>query len=90
MKISIFLRNSSEPTCVEVEGANTVAEALKLMEDPELRETLLDSSGIRRHVSAYLGVPREGVRNIKSEQGMETAIKAGEELTFLIADPFTN
>ncbi len=90
MKISIFLRNSSEPTCVAVEGANTVAEALQLMEDSELREALLDSSGIRRHVSAYLGVPREGVRNIKSEQGMETAIKAGEELTFLIADPFTN
>ena len=90
MKINIFLRNSSEPICVEVTGANTVAEALTLVEDPELLEVLLDSSGIRRHVSAYLGIPREGVRNIKSEQGMETAIKPGEELTFLIADPFTN
>jgi hypothetical protein len=90
MKINIFLRNSSEPICVEVTGANTVAEALTLVEDPELLDALLDSSGIRRHVSAYLGVPREGVRNIKSEQGMETAIKPGEELTFLIADPFTN
>ncbi len=90
MKINIFLRNSSEPICVEVTGANTVAEALTLVADPELLEVLLDSSGIRRPVSAYLGIPREGVRNIKSEQGMETAIKPGEELTFLIADPFTN
>ncbi len=90
MKINLFLRNSSEPICVEVDGANTVAEALTLVADPELLEVLLDSSGIRRHVSAYLGIPREGVRNIKSEQGMETAIKPGEELTFLIADPFTN
>jgi hypothetical protein len=90
MKINLFLRNSSEPICVEVDGANTVAEALTLVADPELLEVLLDSSGIRRHVSAYLGIPREGVRNIKSEQGMETAIKQGEELTFLIADPFTN
>ena len=90
MKINIFLRDSSEPICVEVTGANTVAEALTLVEDPELLNALLDSSGTRRHVSAYLGVPRAGVRNIKSEQGMETAIKPGEELTFLIADPFTN
>ena len=90
MKINLFLRNSSEPICVEVDGANTVAEALTLVADPELLEVLLDSSGIRRHVSAYLGIPREGVRNIKSEQGMETAIKQGEELTFLIADPFIN
>jgi len=90
MKINLFLRNSSEPICVEVTGANTVAEALTLVEDPELLEVLLDSSGIRRHVSAYLGIPRAGVRNIKSEQGMETAIKQGEELTFLIADPITN
>lgn len=90
MKIKVFHRNSSEPTCLEVDGANTVAEALNLVESPELREVLLDSSGIRRHVSAYLGVPRAGVRNIKSEQGMETAIKKGEELTFLIADPFAD
>lgn len=90
MKIRVFFRNSAEPTCIDVSRANTVAEALDLIDDPEIRDSLLDSSGIRRYVSAYLGVPKEGVRNIKLEQGMETAIKKGEELTFLIADPFAN
>jgi hypothetical protein len=90
MKIKVFFRNSHEPTCIEVSEAQTVAEAIDLIENPEIRESLLDSSGIRRYVSAYLGVPHQGVRNIKLEQGMETAIKKGEELTFLIADPFAN
>ena len=90
MKIRVFFMNSAEPTCIDVSRANTVAEALDLIDDPEIRDSLLDSSGIRRYVSAYLGVPKEGVRNIKLEQGMETAIKKGEELTFLIADPFAN
>ncbi len=90
MKIRVFFRNSPDPTCIDISEAQTVAEALDLIDSPEIRESLLDSSGIRRYVSAYLGVPTQGVRNIKLEQGMETAIKKDEELTFLIADPFVN
>lgn len=90
MWINIFSKNEIEPWLIEVADTQTVSEALDLIENQDLRSALLDSSGIRRHVSAYLGMPRQGVRNVKLERGMETTIHKGEELTLVIADPSLN
>lgn len=90
MRINIFSKNEIEPRLIEVADTQTVSEALDLIENQDLRSALLDSSGIRRHVSAYLGMPRQGVRNVKLERGMETTIHKGEELTLVIADPSLN
>lgn len=90
MWINIFSKNEIEPRLIEVADTQTVSEALDLIENQDLRSALLDSSGIRRHVSAYLGMPRQGVRNVKLERGMETTIHKGEELTLVIADPSLN
>lgn len=87
MKINVFVPESPGPLVSDVVGATTVGQALEQLQDPNLRVRLVDESGIKRYVSAYLGVPGMGVRNVKLEQGMETAIKEGEELTLLIADP---
>lgn len=90
MRINIFSKNEIEPRLIEVADTQTISEALDLIENQDLRSALLDSSGIRRHVSAYLGMPRQGVRNVKLERGMETTIHKGEELTLVIADPSLN
>lgn len=90
MRINIFSKNEIEPRLIEVADTQTISEALDLIENQDLRSALLDSSGIRRHVSAYLGMPRQGVRNVKLERGMETTIHKGEELTLVIADPLLN
>ena len=87
MRINIFVPESSGPLVFDAVGAMTVGQAIALLHDPDLRVRLVDESGIKRYVSAYLGVPGMGVRNVKLDQGMETAIKEGEELTLLIADP---
>lgn len=89
MKINLYRQSSEEPEIFDVQGASTVGEALAAITNPEFQQSVLDSSGIRRFVSAYLGVPGQGVRNVRSELGMETAIKEGEVLTLLIADPYT-
>lgn len=90
MRINIFSKNEIEPRLIEVADTQTISEALDLIENQDLRSALLDSSGIRRHVSAYLGMPQQGVRNVKLERGMETTIHKGEELTLVIADPLLN
>lgn len=87
MKINVFVPESLSPLIYDAIGAGNVGQAIDQLEDFDLRVRLVDESGIKRYVSAYLGVPGSGVRNVKLEQGMETAIKEGEELTLLIADP---
>ena len=87
MKINVFVPESQESLTFEISDAQKVDQAISLIGDPNLQARLVDESGIKRYVSAYLGVPGMGVRNVKLEQGMETAIKNGEELTLLIADP---
>lgn len=87
MKINVFVPESQEPLTFEISDAEKVEQAIVQIGDPNLQARLVDESGIKRYVSAYLGVPGMGVRNVKLEQGMETAIKNGEELTLLIADP---
>ena len=87
MKINLFHPESSEPEIFEVPAVATVGEALASVSHEGFQDRILDSSGIRRFVSAYLGVPGQGVRNVKLDGGTETAIKTGEELTLLIAEP---
>ena len=87
MKINVFVPESQEPLTFEISDAEKVEQAIVQIGDPDLYARLVDESGIKRYVGAYLGVPGTGVRNVKLEQGMETAIKNGEELTLLIADP---
>ena len=87
MKINVFVPESQEPLTFEISDAEKVEQAIVQIGDPNLQARLVDESGIKRYVSAYLGVPGRGVRNVKLEQGMETAIKNGEDLTLLIADP---
>lgn len=87
MKLNIFVPESSGPLVFDAVGAMTVGQAIEQLHDSDLRVRLVDESGIKRYVSAYLGVPGMGVRNVKLDQGMETAIREGEELTLLIADP---
>jgi hypothetical protein len=87
MKINFYTSQSDDPQIFDVESAGTVGDCFVGL-DQSVREMILDSSGVRRFVSVYLGVPGQGVRNVKTEQGLETAIKSGEELTVLIADPF--
>ena len=87
MKINVFVPESQEPLTFEISDSERVDQAISQIGDPNLQARLVDESGIKRYVSAYLGVPGMGVRNVKLEQGMETAIKNGEELTLLIADP---
>ena len=87
MRINVFVPESQESLTFEISDAEKVDQAISQIGDPNLQARLVDESGIKRYVSAYLGVPGRGVRNIKLEQGMETAIKNGEELTLLIADP---
>ena len=90
MKINLFRVHAQEPEVYDIADSQTVGQAIERVGDPEFSAAILDSSGIRRFVSVYLGVPGAGVRNVKLEQGMETAIKKGENLTILIADPFTS
>ena len=87
MKINLYTSQSNDAQVFEVDHANTVGDCFAQL-DSGVQDLILDSSGVRRFVSVYLGVPEHGVRNVKTEQGMETAIKSGEELTVLIADPF--
>ena len=87
MRINVFVPESQESLTFEISDAEKVDQAISQIGDPNLQARLVDESGIKRYVSAYLGVPGRGVRNVKLEQGMETAIKNGEELTLLIADP---
>lgn len=87
MRINVFVPESQESLTFEISDAEKVDQAISQIGDPNLQARLIDESGIKRYVSAYLGVPGMGVRNVKLEQGMETAIKNGEELTLLIADP---
>ena len=87
MKINVFVPESQESLTFEISDAEKVDQAISQIGDPNLQARLVDESGIKRYVSAYLGVPGRGVRNVKLEQGMETAIKNGEDLTLLIADP---
>lgn len=87
MRINVFVPESQESLTFEISDSERVDQAISQIGDPNLQARLVDESGIKRYVSAYLGVPGRGVRNIKLEQGMETAIKNGEELTLLIADP---
>ena len=87
MRINVFVPESQESLTFEISDAEKVDQAISQIGDPNLQARLVDESGIKRYVSAYLGVPGMGVRNVKLEQGMETAIKNGEELTLLIADP---
>lgn len=89
MRINVFVPESQESLTFEISDAEKVDQAISQIGDPNLQARLVDESGIKRYVSAYLGVPGMGVRNVKLEQGMETAIKNGEELTLLIADPHT-
>ena len=87
MRINVFVPESQESLTFEISDSERVDQAILQIGDPNLQARLIDESGIKRYVSAYLGVPGMGVRNVKLEQGMETAIKNGEELTLLIADP---
>lgn len=87
MRINVFVPESQESLTFEISDSERVDQAISQIGDPNLQARLVDESGIKRYVSAYLGVPGMGVRNVKLEQGMETAIKNGEELTLLIADP---
>lgn len=87
MRINVFVPESQESLTFEISDAEKVDQAISQIGDPNLQARLVDESGIKRYVSAYLGVPGRGVRNVKLEQGMETAIKNGEDLTLLIADP---
>lgn len=87
MRINVFVPESQESLTFEISDAEKVDQAISQIGDPNLQARLVDESGIKRYVSAYLGVPGMGVRNVKLEQGMETAIKNGEDLTLLIADP---
>jgi len=87
MKISLYTPQSGDPQIFHVENVEMVGDCFAGLEQT-VREMILDSRGVRRFVSVYLGVPGQGVRNVKTEQGLETAIKSGEELTVLIADPF--
>ena len=87
MRINVFVPESQESLTFEISDSERVDQAISQIGDPNLQARLIDESGIKRYVSAYLGVPGMGVRNVKLEQGMETAIKNGEELTLLIADP---
>ena len=87
MKINLYTSQSGDPQIFAVESVKTVGDCLAGL-DQTVQNMILDSSGVRRFVSVYLGVPGQGVRNVKTEQGLETAIKGGEELTILIADPF--
>lgn len=92
MKITIYLPEGGDPiqALVDVPAGQSISTALDLLtsgEHADLCELFLDSAGFRRYTSVYLGVPGEGVRNVKLAQGMQTAIKSGEELTILIAGP---
>ena len=87
MRINVFVPESQESLTFEISDAEKVDQAISQIGDPNLQARLVDESGIKRYVSAYLGVPGRGVRNVKLEPGMDTAIKNGEDLTLLIADP---
>ena len=87
MKINLYTPQSGDPQIFHVENVEIVGDCFAEL-DQVVQEKILDSSGVRRFVSVYLGVPGQGVRNVKTERGLETAIKSGEELTVLIADPF--
>ena len=87
MKINLYHPESNEPEIFDIPTVATVGEAIAGVAVDGFQDRILDSSGIRRFVSAYLGVPRQGVRNVKLEGGTEAAIKNGEELTLLIAEP---
>ena len=57
MKINIFVPESLEPHIFEVSDVRTVSQAVQNLDNADLRARLVDESGLRRYVSAYLGVP---------------------------------
>lgn len=66
---------------VSVPGANVRA-VIDAMEakHPGIRERLLDEKGVRRHVNLYLGD-----EDIRFLDGLETALKAGDEISIVPA-----
>jgi molybdopterin converting factor small subunit len=61
---------------------NTVRAVLEDVEKrhPGLRERLLDEKGVRRHVNLYLGD-----EDIRFLDGLDTALKAGDEISIVPA-----
>ena len=66
---------------VEVEGA-TVREAIDALEKkaPGIRDRLLDDKGVRRFVNIYVGD-----EDIRFLDGLETKLKAGDEISIVPA-----
>lgn len=66
---------------VSVPGA-TVRAVIDAMEakHPGMRERLLDEKGVRRHVNLYLGD-----EDIRFLDGLDTALKAGDEISIVPA-----
>jgi molybdopterin converting factor small subunit len=66
---------------VSVPGA-TVRAVIEAMEakHPGIRERLLDEKGVRRHVNPYLGD-----EDIRFLDGLDTALKAGDEISIVPA-----
>ncbi|HEX2881326.1 MAG TPA: MoaD/ThiS family protein [Polyangiaceae bacterium] len=66
---------------VSVPGA-TVRAVIEAMEakHPGIRERLLDEKGVRRHVNLYLGD-----EDIRFLDGLDTALKAGDEISIVPA-----
>jgi MoaD family protein len=66
---------------VSVPGA-TVRAVIEAMEakHPGMRERLLDEKGVRRHVNLYLGD-----EDIRFLDGLDTALKAGDEISIVPA-----
>jgi MoaD family protein len=66
---------------VEVEGSN-VGEALEAVyaEHPDLRDRITDGGELRRFVNVYVSG-----EDIRFQQGLETAVSDGDEVTILPA-----
>jgi MoaD family protein len=66
---------------VQAEG-NTVREVIQAVEQrhPGVRDRLLDDKGVRRFVNIYVG--EEDIRFL---QGLDTALKNGDELSIVPA-----
>jgi len=66
---------------VSVNGSNVRA-VIDEMETkhPGIRERLLDEKGVRRHVNLYLGD-----EDIRFLDGLDTALKAGDEISIVPA-----
>jgi molybdopterin converting factor small subunit len=66
---------------VSVPGG-TVRAVIEAMEakHPGIRDRLLDEKGVRRHVNLYLGD-----EDIRFLDGLETALKAGDEISIVPA-----